>query len=791
MDTQINAATSETYFRIVKEVTSDAGVESGANLKFTWDPSYQELIVHQITIHRGADKLDRLDPSRFRIIQQENDLNRQIYNGALSAVLFLDDVRVGDEIEYSYTLRGANPSLKGKFSFSQLLGWEFPMEHQRIRLLWPETRHLGIAVHGTELAAEEYHRPGMRIYVWDLRNTPSVMVEDHLPARYSAFPWLQLSEFESWSEVGNWAAGLFETTNLDAPELKQEIASLQRADWSAEKNVQRALDFVQNDIRYLGIEFGPNSYRPTDPVTVLQRRFGDCKDKAFLLCALLRGMGYDATPVLIATGFSKNLPDLLPSPEDFNHAIVRVHLNGITYWLDPTRSYARGPIDSRYLPAYSYGLPVTTEETDLTPIYNSTGTMPATDTRESFQVGGQKGVTKLSVMVTFSGSDAEFMRGFLDTQGREKVAKDYLDDYARRYPGIRVSAPMKVEDPANSDMLWLYQSYAISNFWVLTANKQQYDCVFYPLGIGTWIAKPEMTVRSMPVGVSFPRSRIVETRVELPRIFNLTNYVDTIVGPAARLHIERTVEGKTLSLKYEYKSLTNSVPVSLVPEYLASLNRMAAALPYGLKWANTEDIDKTSQFNWPIFLMAVVYVVVITAIIGVLCNLFLKQSPRPVTGLPPVISETVNGLGGWLVLVWIALFFAPIVRLIGIVADAKAFSLWKWHELTTPGGFSYNPLWGPTLIFELLGQITLFILLIFAAVLFFQKRRLFPRWYIAVLVLNAIFVFVDIAAVRSIGIVSTETANRTVTSITGILVGCGIWIPYMCISKRVKATFVK
>jgi len=69
------------------------------------DPSFQELIIHQITIQRGTDRMDHLDLSKFKIIQQEADLNRQIYNGALSAVLFLEDVRSGDRIEYAFTLR--------------------------------------------------------------------------------------------------------------------------------------------------------------------------------------------------------------------------------------------------------------------------------------------------------------------------------------------------------------------------------------------------------------------------------------------------------------------------------------------------------------------------------------------------------------------------------------------------------------------------------------------------------------------------------------------------------------
>src|SRR5437016_6331759 len=48
-DTQVNVAEAETYCHIIKEVTSETGVQTGANLTFGWDPSFQELTIHQIT----------------------------------------------------------------------------------------------------------------------------------------------------------------------------------------------------------------------------------------------------------------------------------------------------------------------------------------------------------------------------------------------------------------------------------------------------------------------------------------------------------------------------------------------------------------------------------------------------------------------------------------------------------------------------------------------------------------------------------------------------------------------
>ena len=791
IDTQVNVDKSEVFIHAVKEITTEAGAQSGANLQFAWDPSFQELIVHQITIQRGTERMDRLDPIRFKVIQQETGLSQQIYSGALSAVLFLEDVRVGDRIEYAYTLRGENPSLQGRFQDTFLLGWSVPVQRQRIRLLCREGHQLHIQDHGTTLEPNVRSRGDIKEYVWDMREMPAVAVEDQTPSWFPAYPWLQLSEFNSWAEVAKWAAGLYVTTNLDAPELKAEIASLRRPGATAEQTVRGTLEFVQNNVRYLGIEFGPHSYYPTDPVTVLRRRFGDCKDKAFLLCTLLQGLGCDATPVLVATGFRQTLPDLLPAPHDFDHVIVRVAVDGAVYWLDPTRQYQRGAISQLYQPDYAFGLLVRPGEKELTPIPFSSGSTAGTYTTEIFRVGGQKAPTRLSVTNTFKGFDAEWMRAVLGSEGRERLAQSYLNDYAQRYPGVMAPVPIVIQDSPDSDTLTVALSYIITNFWVLSSDKQRYECQFYPLGIHSWVTKPTTALRSMPMELAFPRERSVQTRIELPREFKLSNFTNTITGPAAELRVKRVYRGQTVWLDYEYTALTNFVPASLTSEHLKSLDQMENALGYSLNWQSMDAVGSTSQFNWPIFLLAMIYAGIFSAGAGFLCRRQCRLLSAGASATPLLLDQKLSGLGGWLILVAIGLLFGPIRLMFHMSQSLDAFSLWKWHALTNPGGVSYNPLWGPSLTFELLGEISILIFDVFVLVLFFQRRRLFPRWFIALLVLNAVFVLGDMTAVHFLGVSSPKTAAQHLNNIMSVVVGCGVWIPYTCVSQRVKATFVR
>jgi len=57
---------------------------------------------------------------------------------------------------------------------------------------------------------------------------------------------------------------------------------------------------------------------------VLTRRWGDCKDKAFLLVDLLRGAGIEAYPVLILSAERDRVDREFPAPQQFNHVIAAV-----------------------------------------------------------------------------------------------------------------------------------------------------------------------------------------------------------------------------------------------------------------------------------------------------------------------------------------------------------------------------------------------------------------------------------------------------------------------------------
>jgi ABC-type multidrug transport system permease subunit len=151
----------------------------------------------------------------------------------------------------------------------------------------------------------------------------------------------------------------------------------------------------------------------------------------------------------------------------------------------------------------------------------------------------------------------------------------------------------------------------------------------------------------------------------------------------------------------------------------------------------------------------------------------------------------VAGLGGWLIFVGIGLVVRPLWILTNVAPSVVAvFTNGSWHELTTPGSPQFHPLWRVILLYELVGNLGIVLAGIWLLVLFVHRSPSFPKWFIGLAVFVPLFILGD--SWLSIQIHPEEPfwdpptiLNFTRTTFSGLL-----WIPYMLLSKRVRATFV-
>lgn len=159
-------------------------------------------------------------------------------------------------------------------------------------------------------------------------------------------------------------------------------------------------------------------------------------------------------------------------------------------------------------------------------------------------------------------------------------------------------------------------------------------------------------------------------------------------------------------------------------------------------------------------------------------------------GGEPSFDPKLSGLGGWLILVGIGVVLSPLriaFEMFGLYVGV--FQDGVWASLTTPGSGNYIPLIGPLIIGEAMVNVILGCVWVCIAYLFFSKKRVFPKWYIGVMAFTVGFILVDAAVVKAILPQEPMFDRDTARELARSLIAACIWIPYMLVSKRVKATF--
>ncbi len=576
IDNQTRASSTgiERYRHYLRRVASTADLGQLAQLSFDFEPSFQQLIIHHIRIRRGNNVIDVFEPREVKITQQENELDQQLYNGTFSAVIFLKDVRVGDVIDFAYTVTGDNPVLGGQFADSFVLAAGVSADQVYMRLLYPTGRRIYFRNHGTDLQPGVQQIGADTEYVWQQRDVSATESEDMVPSWFDSVPGVQMSEFGEWSEVVNWALPLYQSEGVLPSELTSQIAKWQNELPTPEARVLAARRFVQDEVRYLGIELGDYSHKPTSPVQVFRRRFGDCKDKSLLLATILNRMNIEAYPALVNTDAASKLDDWQPSPYSFDHVIVQAHLDGKTYWIDPTISYQRGALSEESNLNYARALVIREGETALSEIPLRRSDSPTTTIAEIYNATDFESPVTRDITSVYRATDADSMRYYLAGQSLDDLNKSYLNYYAEREPSIESRGLPEVTDDEQANIITIKEHYIIPQFWKGDNRNFLADRIYQELD------KPNTTRRTMPLRVSFPLNIEQNIQVNLPRRLAVWTGSKIIESNALRFEYAATMNGDTLSLDYKLRTKLDAIAPEEVAKHLEKVEKAQQYVEY-------------------------------------------------------------------------------------------------------------------------------------------------------------------------------------------------------------------
>jgi transglutaminase-like putative cysteine protease len=359
---------------------------------------------------------------------------------------------------YEYAFQGSSPTAVSRFVLSVPAAWE-----ARGTLL----NHADLAptVAGST-------------YTWELRDLPAREDEELAPTLDAIVPRLgitcypssaanaSLAPLKDWPAVSAWLGGFVEPAAALSPAISAKAADLTRGASSDMDKIRRLAEFVQKT-NYVSVNMNlthGGGYTPHLADDVLSRNYGDCKDKATLLRALLRAAGISSHAVVIYSGDRDYVRPEWPSPMQFNHAIVAIGIPrgveaqavidhprlGRLLIFDPTDPYTPvGDLDTDE--QGSYALVIAGPDGDLLRMPR----LPAASSRIELAVDGEvsaDGKAQAHLVSQYFGQSAAYWRAVQRQGGADELRKALERVFTHRLGGVTLDKIAAAEQTGKLDL---------------------------------------------------------------------------------------------------------------------------------------------------------------------------------------------------------------------------------------------------------------------------------------------------------------------------------------------------
>jgi tetratricopeptide (TPR) repeat protein len=323
---QKNGLSSMTHQMVIK-VVNQRGVDTFRTWPVTYSPDRQEArILRARVIKPDGSVLDSYGETERNI----NEPWTGMYYDARSKMINFPSLSPGDILELQYRIDDTSQDnllsdywgeVEHVENIYPKIRYQYAVDMPKERELYSNSFRLPRVTHTREELAD-----GRVLYKWTARHVPKVVPEPGMPGWAEIAPPLHISTYKTWQEVARYWWGLVRDQLTPNEELRQTVERvLTGVDRKDELAVVRAIyNFVVQNTRYVALEFGIHGYKPYRVDRVLARRFGDCKDKASLIHAMLKVAGVDSRMVLLRMRTLGRIGEGPASLAAFNHAIVYV-----------------------------------------------------------------------------------------------------------------------------------------------------------------------------------------------------------------------------------------------------------------------------------------------------------------------------------------------------------------------------------------------------------------------------------------------------------------------------------
>jgi cellulose synthase operon protein C len=572
---------SRTFAQRVVEVLTERGAEENKEFEVHYTPGSEEVEIRQARIYRRNARGEvEVSEATDRSDEDLSEPWYGVYYDNRAEVVRFEGLRPGDVIEIQYLVDDVSSEnrMSDYFGDLQYLAESIPKRRWDYTLIAPASRPIHANVpRAPRLERQTTVEGEDRIYRFAATDVARIPAEPAMPGTAETTPYLHVSTYATWAEVGAWYWHLVEEQLTADDEVRRTARSLVTPGMSDAARVRAVYDFVVGSTRYVGLEFGIHGYKPYQVSQVLARRFGDCKDKASLMLALLREVGVASELVLVRTRRGGRLDPEPASLAIFDHAIV--YVPELDRYLDGTAEFA----GLTELPTEDQGvmvLRVTPGGGRLT----ETPILPSSASRveRRWQVSlDPSGDARIDETLAIAGEAAHNWREHYQTPGER--AERYGRVWTGRFPGARLAS---VEMPGIGDRnapVTVKAAVAVPRFGQLT----EAGTIALPVSgrdpdfVRTYT---RLSTRQQDLVLAYPWQHEEELTYRLPAGWRLLpggmpgQKAREIGSPFGRFHLDVSVDGSLVRVRSFLDVAQARVTPDQYPRFRAFLGEIDAAI---------------------------------------------------------------------------------------------------------------------------------------------------------------------------------------------------------------------
>jgi len=322
------------------QVLTEAGAEEYGHPAIYYRPSleFREL---RAWVTSPAGK--RTEVKKQMITDDAAFQSFELYSESRQRIIHFPGVVPGSVLEYTY-----QQSVKSLFFLPDDFTFQdaIPARLKTLSVRYPTAYPLKTLVRHGAPEPQREERDGWITLKWEGRDLSPLRWETGMPPYWDIVPSVRLFpgaiiwggvplNATTWEGIGRWYWSLAKNRMTPAPAVKQFASGIAAPGTDSLATIRKLYEFAQQKVHYVSVSLGVGGWQPHSNEEIFLHRYGDCKDKATLLIAMLRSVGLTGFPVLIRTRDMGAMDKDFPSTA-FNHAIVAIPQGEGLLFLDPT-----------------------------------------------------------------------------------------------------------------------------------------------------------------------------------------------------------------------------------------------------------------------------------------------------------------------------------------------------------------------------------------------------------------------------------------------------------------------